>query len=362
MGSGRAPRRGAEARPAFVRRGLALGLGALALLACLDAGEARAFVRSTTGNAPFFWKESCVPVTIYLNGFPAESGMATDDVVKSVTAAAHAWSGDAVTCCTDQAMCPSGQSLGQTFNPFLEIVPTLAPASATPPAVAWDARNSIIFRTGPEMWSKSGKAGHAYAFEALAVTTVTARSDGHIVDVDMEVNGVNFGLNLGKNWINLDPGVSPPAQQGEIVQYFDLQNALTHEFGHFIGLDHTCYTPSATNPDVGTDGKPRPTDNLGKFIPNCEASPEIVQDTVMFNVTGPLQTNKRVLSEDDILAVCTIYGPTVPHDACALDSTAPGCAVAAPARPSRAHGGRLGLAGAALAAFAVLAARRRARG
>src|SRR5262249_54470411 len=139
-------------------------------------------------------------------------------------------------------------------------------------------------------------------------------------------------------------------------------NALTHEFGHFIGLDHTCYTPSSTNPDVGTDGKPRPNDNLGNPIFNCEAAPENVRETVMFNVTGPLQTNKRVLSEDDILAACTIYAPTMDHDACALDSAAPGCAVAAPARPSRAQGWRLGVAGAALAAVVLLAARRRARG
>jgi hypothetical protein len=342
-----------------VRRRLGLGLGALALLACVDAGEARAFVQSTTGNAPFHWKQSCVPITIYLNGFPEKSGMVTDDVVKSVTAAAHAWSADAVTCCTDPATCPKGSTVGQLFNPFLEIVPTLAPASAKPPTVAWDARNSIIFRT--EMWSKSGVPGHAYLSDALAVTTVTARSDGHIVDVDMEVNGFDFALGLSKNWINLDPGVPLPPQQGEIVQFFDLQNALTHEFGHFIGLDHTCYIASMDNPDVGTDGKPRPTDNTGKLIPDCDASPEIVQETVMFNKTGPLQTNKRVLSEDDILAACTIYAPTMDHDPCALDSTVPGCAVAAPGRPPTARDWGIGLSGAALAAVALLAARRRAR-
>jgi hypothetical protein len=346
-----------------VSRRLALGLGALALLACLHAGEARAFVRSTTGNAPFFWKESCVPITIYLNHFPEKSGMAADDVVKSVTAAAHTWSTDAVTCCPDPkdaTTCPSGQS--QLYNPYLEIVPTLAPASATPPDVAWDARNTVIFRT--EMWTKSGKPvvppAHAYVVDALAVTTVTARSDGHIVDVDMEVNGVNFAQNSNKNWINLDPGVPVPRQQGDIVQFFDLQNALTHEFGHFIGLDHTCYTPSSTNPAVGTDGKPRPTDNTGMPIFDCISAPEIVQETVMFNVTGPLQTNKRVLSPDDILAVCTIYAPTMEHDTCALDSAAPGCAVAPPRRASRAPRWALGSSG-ALLAVALVAARRRAR-
>jgi hypothetical protein len=316
---------------------------ALAALAALAAGEARAFVRSTTGNAPFFWQESCVPVTIYLNGFPKASGMAPDQVVKSVTAAAHTWSADAVSCGTPPGSLPP---------PFLEIVPTLAPASAPPPPVAWDAKNSIIFRT--EMWSKSGKPGHAYAFEALAVTTVTARSDGHIVDADMEINGVN------QSWMNLDPGVTIPFDQGDTKQVFDLQNALTHEFGHFIGLDHTCFIPSPDNPLVSTDGKPRPNDDKGNPIPDCDGAPSDVATTVMFNVTVPGETSKRVLSSDDILAVCTIYTPSMPHDTCALDTAAPGCAVG-PARPARRAGVWLGLPAAALALVVVLGARRRAR-
>jgi hypothetical protein len=307
-------------------------------VAILAAGEARAFVRSTTGNMPFFWKQSCVPVTIYLNHFPESSGMSSDQVVKSVTAAAHAWSADAVTC-------DDGSS------PFLEIVPSLAPAAAPPPAVAWDAKNSIIFRT--EMWSKSGKPGHQYAFEALAVTTVTARSDGHIVDADMEVNGVS------QSWMNLDPGVTIPFQQGDTRQIFDLQNALTHEFGHFIGLDHTCFIPSVDNPLVSSDGKPRPNNNLGDPIPDCDASPADVETTVMFNVTVPGETSKRFLSKDDRNAVCTIYAASIDHDMCTLDDPAPGCALSAP-RPARGGWWALALSPSLLGA-AAFAARRRGR-
>jgi hypothetical protein len=316
----------------------ALAIGAALLFAGAD--EARAFVRSTTGNMPFFWRESCVPVTIYLNRFPDVSGMSADQVVKSVTAAAHAWSSDAVTCPRDGS------------SPYLEIVPTLAPASTTPPVVAWDAKNSIIFRT--ELWSKSGKPGHDYAFEALAVTTVTARSDGHIVDADMEVNGVT------QSWLNFDPGVSVPFQQGDTKSYYDLQNALTHEFGHLIGLDHTCFTPSVDNPLVDANGKLRPKDNNNNFIPDCGlGSPEIVRETVMYNVTDAGETSKRTLSGDDIDAVCTIYAPSVPHDACALDSATPGCAVA-PTRPERRAGWAWGLS-AGLLGVVAFAARRRAR-
>jgi hypothetical protein len=318
------------------------------LVTLLGAARAQAYVRSKTdaGN-PFYWKESCVPVTIYLNGFDgAESGMTANELVKSVVAAAHAWSTDAVSC----------SSGGVTTSPYLEIVPSLAAASAKPPAVAWDALNAIIFRAPPDTWSKSGVPGHDYPFEALAVTTVTARLDGHIVDVDMEVNGVN------QQWMNLDPGISLPFNHGDTAQIFDLQNALTHEFGHFIGLDHTCFIPSTAGSDVDANGKLRPKDDQGNDVPDCDASPAIIQNTVMFNVTVPGETSKRYLSPDDVNAVCDIYAASIPHEACALDSANPGCAVA-PSRPSRRadRDWALGLSAGALVVASVLATRRRGR-
>jgi hypothetical protein len=327
-----------------------------ACLGLLASARAHAFVQSKTDMGKgFFWKESCVPVTIYLNRFPAVSGMTAEQVVKSVAAAAHAWSSDAVTC----------SSGGAVTSPYLEIVPSLADPAAVPPAVtnpdvagSWDARNSIIFRT--ESWSRSGKSspGSDYAFEALAVTTVTARSDGHIVDVDMEVNGVS------KSWMNLDPGITVPFDHGDTQQIYDLQNALTHEFGHFIGLDHTCFTPSLDNPSVGTDGRLRPQDDQGKPIPDCVTAPAGVAATVMFNVTSPGEVSKRDLAPDDVRAVCTIYAPSQPHEECALDSASPGCVVAPARAPRRgARGWALAApAGALGAALALAARRRRARG
>ena len=326
----------------------ASAVAALALLCVLAGARAEAYVRSKTADMKygFYWKESCVPVTIYLNRFPATSGMSEEQVVKSVTAAAHAWSADAVSCADGS-------------SPYLEIVPSLAPESAAPPVVAWDAKNSIIFRTDPDAWGKSGSGAVAalYPFEALAVTTVTARLDGHIVDVDMEVNGV------GQKWMNLDPGYFAPFNHGDTEMFFDLQNALTHEFGHFIGLDHTCFIPSTMNPAIGTDGKIRPTDNLGNPVPDCgDGSPSAVAATVMYNITHAGETSKRTLSQDDINAVCDIYPASADHDACALDTAAPGCAVAS-VRPSRrGHlGVTAGLATCGLALAVATAARRRRR-
>ena len=88
-----------------------------------------------------------------------------------------------------------------------------------------------------------------------------------------------------QSWMNLDPGVSIPFDKGDTRQWFDLQNALTHEFGHFIGLDHTCFIQSADGSSVSADGKLRPKDDQGIDVPNCDASPANVQLTVMFNVT-----------------------------------------------------------------------------
>jgi len=296
----------------------------------------------------FYWKESCVPVTIYLNGFDGSedpsraSGMSADQIIKSVTQAAHTWSGDAVSC----------TSGGVTSSPSFEIVPTVAAATAAPPPAAWDGHNSIIFRT--ESWSHSGKPGMDYAFEALAVTTVTARLDGHIVDADMEINGVS------KSWMNLDPGYSVPFDHGAIHDVFDLQNALTHEFGHFIGLDHTCYIPSATNPLLSDLGKPRPNDDKGDPVPDCDGAPSKISSTVMFNSAIPAETSKRVLSDDDRQAICDIYPASRDTVVCALDSASPGCAVAA-ARPRKGRRRSLGLVLGALGLLGVVAASRRPR-
>jgi hypothetical protein len=324
------------------------------VVAALSAGRAEAYVRKTNnGNNPVFWKSTCVPVTIYLNGFDKSEHkvptMTVDAIVKSITAAAHAWSTDAVTC-------------SDGSSPSLEIVPTMAAVAAKPPPAAYDAKNSLIFRT--DIWAKSGISGgmRDYDPSGLAITTVTSEGDGHIVDVDVEVNATNPLI----TWINLDPGVVPPQTRGDTTEYYDLQNALTHEFGHFIGLDHTCFTASKENPLVGTDGRLRGLDNAGNKIPDCgDGSPSIVQQTVMYNVSPAQEITKRTLSQDDINGVCDIYPASRIADACTMDQPPPGCSVAPRARASGAPGPVSALIAAAVVAGIArrrrLSGRRRAR-
>jgi hypothetical protein len=302
-----------------------LTCAALALIVLAPA-QASAFVQAQTMGArafPTVWQESCAPITIYVGDFEAKAHLTTASIVKSVVAAAHAWSPDAVTC-------EDGVS-----HPSFEIVPSLAPIGAAEPAIGDDARNVVVFRT--ESWTMDGTVGDmALDPEALARTVVTVRPGGQIVDADILVNGVSV------RWKDFDPGVSPSPDQGETVREYDLQAALTHEFGHFLGFAHTCVQ----------DGEPAAKDDRGRDVPSCNFPPEDVIRSVMFFKTKEDDPTKRVLSPDDERAVCQVYRSDT--NRCAVDVASDGCAVA-PAR-----GGALA-GGAAVAGLIAAWLRRRAR-
>jgi hypothetical protein len=98
---------------------------------------------------------------------------------------------------------------------------------------------------------------------ALAITTVTFESNqGRLLDADIEVNDVNPTF----RFTTCDPGSASCAVD------FDLQNTLTHELGHVLGLDHS------------QDA-----------------------DATMFATASRGDVSKRSLSPDDVEAICTIY-------------------------------------------------------
>jgi hypothetical protein len=320
-----APRRGESAADRAVPSRLA-ALAALAALA-LAGPRAEAYVRyKTSSGVPFFWAQTCIPVSAYPTSMTDANGtmeMTPDQIMHAATSAAAAW-GNAQMSPTDP-VCT-----------FIKI--NVTSFDGTAPNVALDYVNTLAFV--PDHWCMPDSNGNCtYAAEALAITSVFVnKTSGRILDGDIEVNAANFV------WTDVETDPNGASKQ-------DLQNALTHEMGHLIGLDHTCYVPAT---DANGNPLPRPTDNLGNPVPDCDSAPLAVQETVMFASAIPGDTSKRTLKPDDINAVCSIYPVASDPMICPTKDVAPaqsGCALAPGV------GGR----GAALVVLAalLLAARRR---
>ncbi len=245
------------------------------LLACAAAcviaeRPARAYVRYyTEAGAPFAWAEATLPLTAYVRDFDQET-MTADQVVGAVTSAAAAW------------------SAAQNDCTYLMLRPAIS--DDPPPRAVNDAHNALIFRNSS--WCQLAPDGSCeidYDASALAFTWDTAnKMTGQIYDADIEVNLVDF------EWADV---VADPSRRDDM----DLQNALTHEMGHFIGLDHTCFNP------LSSAAAARPRDNTGAPIPDCNVASIEVQETTMYPSAMPGDTQKRTLSPDDQAGLCGIY-------------------------------------------------------
>jgi MYXO-CTERM domain-containing protein len=312
-----------------MRARIATAFAAAALISTLTARPAGAYVRAINDfGAPFYWptNTSCAAVTIYLNGFLT---MTSDEVAKSIAAAAHAWSPSEVTC-------PGPNGDAGTGHPYFEIVPSMSTGGPVP-EVANDGKNSIIFQTTD--WTLDSTI--------IALTSHFSTPSGEIVDTDIEINAVN------PTWANLDPddGSFGSSHLGDEI---DLQTAVTHEFGHFLGLAHTCVHAVFDPPAASVDDQGHP-------VPECPdpaTSGDLPQSqSVMWFFVEPESTTKRVLAPDDVHAVCDLYPAAQDPHLCTLNLPDDGCGCAA--------AGSQGPRGAALSLLAfgaaVAHARRRRR-
>ncbi len=302
---------------------------ALCALPALER-PAQAYVRSVSMNGmgpPLYRLSSCETMTIYLNGF---SDLTSDEVAKSIGAAAAAWGPDQVTC-------PSATSDAGKGHPYFQIIPQLATGGAVPGLVGQDGKNSIIFVTSASDWEMIGAPA-----DALAFTSVYKEPDGRIVEADIDINATDPTM---FSWANLDPG-APPPRNG--MAPFDLQTVMTHEFGHFLGLSHTC--------DSGIPGDNGDAPLTG--VPPCSgASPEAIA-AVMYYEIKPNSIAKRVLTADDAAGVCAIYPADMDPHACTENTPDDGCGCAT-AGMGLGSGAVVALA--ALALALVVAWRRRRR-
>ncbi len=291
--------------------------GAAALVAGILAlgfpSSANAYVRYTSSNGMTFkWGPSCIFITSYESNLL--DMMPADEIAAATQGAAAAWS-------TPQETCT-----------YLNIMITAS--DAPPPRAVNDHRNVLIFRN--VSWcdlQADGTCAAAlgpYEPAALAVTSVIANRDtGQIRDADIEFNTLHHrwaDLGLHPELLAADPGLQ------------DLQNALTHEMGHLIGLDHTCFSASVTA---------HPKTNTGDPAPDCNDVGSDVTGTTMFPSANPGDVGKRTLAEDDRLALCEIYPAASDPMACSppSDDTGCNCSVTAPATSGIATLGLLAFAG-----------------
>lgn len=153
--------------------------------------------------------------------------------------------------------------------------------ATTPLSLGDPADNVMVFIRDADAWVAKGHSRTWIAITLIASNTET----GEIVDADMEINDGRFKFSVTDE--------VPP-------DHIDLIGTLTHEAGHFLGLDHSAL-PQAT-----------------MYATYDIADPDDL-------------TAARTLDEDDRQGVCALYDLPFPcpggcddGDRCTTDSCTPG--------------------------------------
>lgn len=227
-------------------------LGAVALL--FVSTNADAFCRKTTcsgskckkdeqgcsvDGAKVQWKTKCVSYSFNEKGSrildPSRSRVAVEK-------AFEAWS---------LVDCGGGKIASMTFNEIEDVSCDKAQYNSSGPNV-----HVVVFRDDGWTYKDDGQGIQ----DTLAKTTVTFSPDsGEVFDADMEVNAA------------FNDFTTTVDDKGAI---YDLQAIVTHEVGHFIGIDHS---------DKG--------------------------GAVMYPTYDRGSIAQRTLTDDDIAAVCAAYPP-----------------------------------------------------
>lgn len=174
---------------------------------------------------------------------------------------------------------------------------------------AYDGRNVVQFLKDEWCHPATKKAAkHCYEPAAAAITTVFylerkgEKYDGVIVDTDIEVNEVNFTFALLPSDKQARPLASNPNVKTSLA---DLENTLTHEVGHVMGLDHTCADSATAANAVDQNGVRPPACN--KLATIDATSRAVITEATMFNSADSGETKKRSPEADDVAGICEAY-------------------------------------------------------
>jgi hypothetical protein len=234
----------------------------LLVFGCLGATitfptNSHAYLRSTSKDGKaLFWANFPVPFHLNDAGTPNLPKEAVFDVLR---ASFETWTKPDCTCLrfSDQGLTSSAE-LGLDTNNLAA------------------NQNILLFQT--KDWE--------YDTQVVAVTsTIYQKTDGRLLAFDMEMNNVGFTFSLdGK----------PIGNRSTM----DLQNVVTHEVGHVLGLDHSTE-----------------------------------RNATMFDRGQPGETKKRELHQDDINGLCAIY----PKDNGCVDTPPPSSGCGCQSTPSNGH-------------------------
>ncbi|MDH5672212.1 MAG: matrixin family metalloprotease [Myxococcales bacterium] len=297
--AGQLPRPGRAALPALTTAALvACGLwpattGAYCRLTTDRPLAERSVSQCPEGGSPLSWQRACISYSVVERSKQVPS---LSELRDTVDRSFQTWS---------QVECEDGPldlDLRQTEGLSECGSPEHAPRDKN--------TNSIIF---VEDWTERGLPAEAFGLTLI----FHSPESGQIFDADMQINETMGELSI----------CDGPCPEGQ----FDLQNVVTHEAGHFLGLGHTPVPTAAMHGEA----------ELGEI-------------------------RKRFLTSDDVAGICETFGAGEQHLACKAVDYAPiggftarcfdadSCAVLAPGAEGSAARSPLGLRPGLLLALAAL--------